>query len=51
MADSVLIIAFIGVVAITCFKQAGDELKKFFNNMTNLQDNVQQYSKDAANST
>ena len=50
MADSALILAFIGVVALTCFKQTGDELKMFFNNMIKIQNNVQQYSKDAANS-
>ncbi len=51
LADMGLIIAFIGVVAITVFQIAGNELKDFFNNMNSLQEKVRQESIDSSGST
>ncbi len=51
LADTGLILAFIGVVAITCYQIGGKELRGFFNSFTNVQSKITDYSTQCANST
>ena len=51
MADSGLMLAFIGVVAITVYRACGDELKEFYTHFADLEHFVQEYSMKESKST